>query len=146
MLSPKETVSFPVPFAHRAALQRPLLMVAVQAGFPSPAEDYVDSALDLNERLVRNPASTYFVRVSGNSMEPAIPNGALLVVDCSLPPTSGKVVVVVLDGEMTVKRFRRTGLRISLHAENPNYQPIEVGSGQDFEVFGVVVAVVNERP
>ena len=123
---------------------RPLFSCKVEAGFPSPADDYIESALDLNAHLVRNPASTFFVRVSGESMTGAgIASGDLLVVDRSLTPESGNVVIAVLDGEMTVKRLWRDGGRVELRPENPAYAPIRLSGAMELDVWGVVRHVVH---
>src|SRR5471030_2397814 len=88
---------------------RPLFAARVPAGFPSPADDYIERSLDLNEHLIRHPAATFFVRASGDSMTGSIHSGDLLVVDRSLEAADGSVVIAVIDGELTVKRLRRRG-------------------------------------
>ena len=132
-------------FAPGPALRRPLLLVRVAAGFPSAAEDYIDRPLDLNKRLVANPPATYFLRVAGESMAPTIPDGALLVVDCSRQPWPGCVVVAAVHGELTIKRFQRRDGRPVLVPDNPGYPVIELPE-TDGAVWGVVTAVINERP
>ncbi|NBV97667.1 MAG: LexA family transcriptional regulator, partial [Verrucomicrobia bacterium] len=93
-------VEAPIPFAKRKSLKLPLFSAKVQAGFPSPADDHMERSLDLNEELIRNPASTFFVRVKGDSMRDAgIHTGDILVVDRSLTPTDRKIVVAMIDGE-----------------------------------------------
>ncbi|MDA0859295.1 MAG: translesion error-prone DNA polymerase V autoproteolytic subunit, partial [Verrucomicrobia bacterium] len=100
-------VDAPIPFARRTELSLPLFSARVQAGFPSPADDHLERSIDLNEELIRNPAATFFVRVKGESMQDAgIASGDILVVDRSLAPTDRKIVVAMIDGEFTVKRFR----------------------------------------
>jgi len=119
-------------------------MSRVVAGFPSPAEDFVEGSLDLNEYLVRHPAATFFVRVTGDSMIGAgIHPEDLLIVDRSLEPTDRRVVIAILNGELTVKRLRRRGDRIFLEAENDRYKPIEVTEANDFSVWGVVTSVIH---
>ena len=116
----------------------------VSAGFPSPADDYLDQKLDLNEHLVKHPAATFFVRAIGDSMLGAgIHSGDLLVVDRSLEATSGRIVIAALDGELTVKRLREQGETVYLLPENPNYETITVKAESDFEIWGVVTAVVH---
>lgn len=124
--------------------KRPLFESRVAAGFPSPAEDYIDKKLDLNELLVPHPASTFFVRVEGDSMLGAgIHSGDILVVDRSIKASDGKVIIAVLEGELTVKRFKRKNNRILLLPENKDYDPIEVTPEQNFEVWGVVTNVIH---
>ena len=114
------------------------------AGFPSPADDYLEGKLDLNRHLIKHPAATFFVRVTGDSMIGAgIHSGDLLVVDRSLEPADKHVVVAVLDGELTVKRlFKQNGV-LRLLPENQNYQPIEITAQQSIEIWGVVTSVIH---
>src|SRR2546423_264059 len=103
-------------------LARPLFMVSVSAGLPSPAEDYIEGKLDLNRHLIKHPAATFFVRVSGDSMiEAGIHTGDLLVVDRSLEAVDGNVIVAALDGELTVKRLYTRGKALRLLPANSNY-------------------------
>jgi DNA polymerase V len=126
---------------------RPLFTCGVSAGFPSPAEDHVDQKLDLNEFLIPHPASTFFVRVAGDSMiRASINNNDILVVDRSLEATNGKIIIAIVNGEMTVKRFVRKDTFCQLVAENSNYQPIEITEDSDFEVWGVVTSVIHQFP
>jgi DNA polymerase V len=116
----------------------------VSAGYPSPAEDYIEGKLDLNLHLVKNPDATFYVRVSGDSMTGAgIHSGDLLVVDRSLDPVSGRIVIAVLNGELTVKRLFVEGDRLILNAENENYPPIEVTEPQELSIWGVATSVVH---
>ena len=111
----------------------------VPAGFPSPAEDYLETPLDLREFLIENPAATFLMRVDGDSMKDAgIQDGDLLVVDRAAKPVTGSVVVVAVNGEYTVKRLRRGPDCVWLEPANPRYQPICVSIGEDLHVFGVV--------
>ena len=122
----------------------PLFLARVSAGFPSPADDYVESALDLNAYLVRNAVATFMVKVGGDSMAGAgIVDGDVLVVDRSEEAVHGKIVVAVLDGEMTVKRLQiRNGER-RLVPENPKYKPLRIEPGQELRIWGVVVGVAR---
>jgi DNA polymerase V len=130
-------------FGSRLAV--PLAGESVPAGFPSPAEEYLEKRLDLNEHLVARPESTYFVRVSGDSMIGAgIHHGDLLVVDRSLDPRPGNVVIALVDGEFTVKRLRRTAIGLELAPENPEYGVIPLSEETDFQVWGVVLHVVHK--
>jgi DNA polymerase V len=126
----------------------PLVVSAVEArvpaGFPSPADDYLERPLDLNEFLVRNKPATFLMRVEGDSMIGAgIHHGNLLVVDRSIEATSGHVVVVAVDGEYMVKRLRRTPECVWLDSENPHFRAIRVDSDADLHVFGVVVHAIH---
>jgi DNA polymerase V len=122
-----------------------LFEAAVPAGFPSPAADYEQDKLDLNKHLVKNPAATFFVRVTGDSMIGAgIHDGDLLVVDRSLEPRDKNIVIAVLDGELTVKRIRLTRGKIILEPENENYFAQEIGRENEFEVWGVVTNVIHK--
>ena len=122
----------------------PLYLSRIKAGFPSPAEDYVDKKLDLNEHLIKHPASTFFVKVKGDSMVGAgINSGDILIVDRSLEPKDKRIVVAVVNGDFTVKRISKRGDKLSLLSENPKYSPIEIKDGMDFEVWGVVVHVIH---
>ena len=126
------------------ACERPLFMVPVKAGFPSPADDYVEGRLDLNAYLVKHPAATFFVRVAGDSMIGAgIHPDDILVVDRSLEPVDKRVVIAVVDGELTVKRLRIMKDRIVLMAENDAYPPLEIHPDMNFEIWGVVTTVIH---
>lgn len=122
----------------------PLFGYAVQAGFPSPADDYVEDYLDLNKLLIQNKSATFFLRVKGDSMINAgIHNGDIIVVDRSVEPVDGSVVVAVVDSELTVKRLVwRNGIA-ELHAENPKYAPIRFKEGQELTIWGVVTSAVH---
>jgi DNA polymerase V len=123
---------------------RPLHVATVSAGFPSPAEDYVEGLLDLNKHLIQHPAATYFVRVAGDSMiEAGIHSGDLLIVDRSLEPQDKNVVIANLNGELTVKRIRLLRGKITLVPENKSYSPQSIGRNTDFEVWGVVRYVIH---
>ncbi len=122
----------------------PVFLGRLPAGFPSPADDYIEGKLDLNRHLIKHPAATFFVRVTGDSMIGAgIHSGDLLVVDRSLEAADRHVVVAVLDGELTVKRlFKQHGV-LRLLPENLNYQPIEISGQHTFEIWGVVTSVIH---
>ena len=122
----------------------PLAGERVAAGFPSPAEDYVDVGIDLNDQLIRHPTSTFFLRVSGDSMTSAgIHDGDLLVVDRSLDPRPGRVVVAVLDGGFTLKRLMRHQGRLRLEAANPSYPALDLQSCDDVQIWGVAIHVIH---
>ena len=117
----------------------------VQAGFPSPANDYFENKLDLNELVIQHPAATFFVRVEGESMANAdIHSGDILVVDRSIEPASGKIVIAVIDGEFTVKRLIIENSRAFLVPENSNYPTLKIEEEADFQVWGVVTYVIHK--
>lgn len=129
---------------HHRFYQLPFYTTAVAAGFPSPAEDDSADSLDLNELLIKHPVATFFLRVSGNSMIKAgIHHGDILIVDRSLEPIHGKVVIASLNGELTVKRLHREGKKIQLVAENNAYPPIEITEEMDLRIWGVVTNVIH---
>jgi DNA polymerase V len=122
----------------------PLYGSLVPAGFPSPADDFLEKKIDLNEYMIRNQAATFLVRVSGDSMSGAgICDGDILVVDRSVSPRSQHIIVGALDGEFTVKRFIKEGKRLLLQPENPTYPTIEIKPEQDFTVWGVVTFAIH---
>lgn len=123
----------------------PYLSSPVSAGFPSPADDFIDTKLDLNEHLIRHPSATFFVTVSGDSMEGAgILNQDLCIVDKSLDPWDGAIIIAALGGELTIKRLRITPLGPELHPENSKYPIIKPSDSEDFLVWGVVTSVIHQ--
>jgi len=122
-----------------------LFVAAVPAGFPSPAADYEEDKLDLNKHLIKNPAATFFVRVTGDSMVGAgIHHEDLLVIDRSIEPKDKNVVIAVVAGELTVKRIRIKSRKITLEPENLNYSAQEIAEDTEFEVWGVVTSVIHK--
>ena len=122
----------------------PLASSTVAAGFPSPADDYIDVGIDLNETLIRHPSSTFFLRVSGDSMvEAGIQHGDLLVVDRSLEARPGHVVVAVLDGAFTLKRLARHQGRLRFEAANSAYPPLELHHCGDVQIWGVAIHAIH---
>ena len=116
----------------------------VRAGFPSPADDYVEAFLDLNEHLIEHKDATFFVQATGDSMTGAgIQEGNLLVVDRALEARHGDIVIAVIDGDLTVKRLEKRRGRIRLMAENQAYAPIEFTEGQELTIWGVVTSVIQ---
>ena len=115
------------------------------AGFPAPGDDQVENILDINDLVVQNPASTFFVRVAGDSMEGAgIFHGDVLVIDRSKEPKDGRIVVAAVNGELVVKRLGiRNGIQLLL-SENEAYDPIQVGDGEECFIWGVVVGSVRQ--
>lgn len=117
----------------------PLMAFKAPAGFPSPADDYLDRPLDFNELLIQNPAATFAVRVAGDSMIGAgIFPEDIAIVDRSVAPKDKSIVLALLDGEFTIKRYRRRSGKIWLQAENPAYKDIVIDGDMSFEVWGVV--------
>lgn len=122
----------------------PLAVAKVQAGFPSPADDYLEDTLDLNEYLIKHPAATFFVRVQGESMiDAGIHQNDLLIIDRSIIAKSNDLVVCILDGDFTLKRILFNGESISLVSANRRYPLIKISREQDFEVWGVVKHVIH---
>ncbi|MDR5900257.1 translesion error-prone DNA polymerase V autoproteolytic subunit [Halomonas vilamensis] len=144
-------MSLPVSLLGRADVAAvphplPLFTSAVRAGFPSPADDHLDTDLDLHRHVVKHPAATYFVRVEGDSMiGDGIHPGDLLVVDRSLDALPGRILVIAVDGELTVKCLERVGQRAYLRASNPAYPPIPL-DGRESHVWGVVTHVLHSLP
>lgn len=123
----------------------PELLTCVPAGFPSPADDYADRNLDLNDYLIKNRAASFYIRVAGESMRDAgILSGDILLVDRSLEPAHNKIVVALINNEMAVKRLRRNRQGVFLVSENPEYPPLEITEDMDAAVWGVVAAVIRK--
>jgi DNA polymerase V len=121
-----------------------LFLVPVSAGYPSPADDYLDGALDLNQHLIAHPTATFFVRVAGESMrEAGIHSGDVLIVDRALTPTDGSVVIAVVNGDLTVKRLSKRRGQLRLMPENAQYPPLPITETTAFEVWGVVTYVIH---
>ncbi|MDD5319491.1 MAG: translesion error-prone DNA polymerase V autoproteolytic subunit [Methylococcales bacterium] len=135
-------IFYPSRTLRRIAL--PLFTGKVAAGFPSPADDYVEKTLDLNELLVQKPAATFFVRAQGESMLGAgIHPNDILVVDRSIEPVPGKIVICALNGELTVKRLERNNEQWQLKAENPAYPDIVIHEDLEMVIWGVVTNVIH---
>jgi DNA polymerase V len=136
-----------IPALNPAAAKRPLFASNVPAGFPSPADDYIECELDLNEFFIPHPSSTFFVRAVGDSMNRAgIFDNTILSVDRSLDADHGSIVIAVVNNEMTVKRLHKKGREIALlpESDNPEHQPITFKNGDDLIVWGVVNAVMQK--
>lgn len=131
-------------FVQYKGYQLPLYGSKVSAGFPSPADDHIERTLDLNIHLIRHPSATFFVRASGQSMIGAgIHNNDILVVDRSVEPIHGKIVIAAIQGELTVKRLIKKNNILYLMPENDNYPPIEVKPEQEIFIWGVVTYVIH---
>ena len=141
---PESQVERVLRFVGEREYALPLYASGVSAGFPSPADDYLEGVLDLNSHPVREPAATFFVRARGDSMiEAGIHDGDLLVVDRSVEATDGKVVIVSVNGELTVKRLRRSKGKSWLLPENPDYPPIALHEEDETHLWGVVTNVIH---
>lgn len=123
----------------------PLMESGASCGFPSPAEQYASTPLDLNTLLVKNPEATFFVRAEGNSMTGAgIQNGDILVVDRSLEPASGSIVIACIDNEFTVKYLRQDQRGTVLEPANPEYPELILVPGMELRIFGVVTGCIHQ--
>jgi len=121
-----------------------LIGQGISAGFPSPADDFKEVRISLDKELVKNTESTFYARVSGDSMENAgLSDGDLLVIDRSLRPENKKIAVCYLEGEFTVKRIIKKKGRIYLKPENKNYKEIEIKDGDELLVWGIVTYVIK---
>ncbi len=122
----------------------PLVSSKVEAGFPSFADDHIDKNIDLNSYLIKHPAATFFVRASGNSMQNVgIFDNDLLIVDRSLSPTNGKIVIAAIDGYLTVKRLKIKNKEIYLVAENDEYPAIKISENNNIYIWGIVTNVIH---
>jgi DNA polymerase V len=132
------------PFERHRSQALPLVTARISAGFPSPADDYIEKKLDLNELLIKHPAATFFVRVAGNSMLNAgMHSGDILIVDRALEPADKKIVIAIVHGELTVKRIKKKADALFLMPENEAYKPIAVTPEMNCEVWGVVTHVIH---
>ena len=119
--------------------------ITTASGFPSPADDYIDNALDLNQHLIKHPAATFFVRAKGDSMcELGILTGDILIVDRSLSPKDNSIVIAELNGEFIVKRLKIIAGRGFLYAANNKYKPIPIADLDNFQFWGVVTYAIHE--
>jgi len=126
-------------------LVRPLMAAKIPAGFPSPAQDYVEGRLDLNEHLIMHEASTFFVRADGYSMIGAgIHPDDILIVDRALEAAHNRIIIAIVDGELTVKRLKIEADEYWLVPENNDYPPLRIHEGIDFTIWGVVTYVIHK--
>tara|TARA_R110000868_G_scaffold138329_1_gene352317 strand:- start:38329 stop:38850 length:522 start_codon:yes stop_codon:yes gene_type:complete len=124
--------------------QIPFYESTVSAGTPFGVTDHIDRKLDLNEHLIQHPAATFFVRASGKSMLNAgIDEGDMLIVDKSLEVKNGKIIIAVVNGDLTVKRYQRYGDTVTLIAENDEFEDIKLGEGEELNVWGVVTNIIK---
>ena len=130
--------------SDKLPINLPLYSCKISAGFPSPADDHLEKNLDLNSYLIKNPTATFFVRVNGDSMINAgIHDNDILIVDRSLKPSHGKIVIAVVDGQMTVKRLYKQSGKLFLIPENKNFKPIEITENMSMEIWGVVITAIH---
>lgn len=135
---------YAVPDLDAPALEIPLYLSPAACGFPSPAQDYVEQTIDLNQVCIQHPAATFYVRACGYSMVgEGIHDGDLLVIDRAIKASHGAVVLACLDGEFTVKKLQETPIP-ALLPSNPDFQPIYLQEGQELEIFGVVTFVIHK--
>lgn len=128
-------------------VQLPLFADSIPAGFPSPAQDYEEARLDLNEHIILRPEATFLLRVKGHSMiEANIRDGDIVVVDRSITPRHGHIVIAEVDGGFTIKTLWRQGGVVKLLPANPRYQPITFPEGTELVIFGVVTWILHKAP
>jgi DNA polymerase V len=121
------------------------LVAGVKAGFPSPAADYLEEAIDLNRYVIRNKAATFYARIDGNSMEPILSNNDLVVVDRSLSPVDGDIALCYIDGEFTVKTIQRTPNAVYLIPANRQYDPITVTKDNELIIWGIITHSIRKH-
>ena len=125
---------------YSTAMQLPLFDTGISAGFPSPADDFIELSIDLNKHLIKHKDTTFFAKVKGHSMKNVgIFDGDLLVIDKSLEPQDGRIAICQIDGEFTIKRIKKEENVIWLIAENEDYKPIKVTPENDFVIWGIVI-------
>lgn len=133
------TLKFFIP-DYSSKLELPFFDVGISAGFPSPADDFIELTIDLNRQFIKNKDTTFFARVKGHSMKNAgIYDGDLLIIDKSLEPQNNKIAICQIDGEFTVKRIKIEDNIVWLIAENEAYKPIKVTPENDFMIWGIVI-------
>jgi len=127
-------------------LMPPLVESCISAGFPSPAENYFEEPLDLNSFLIQNPPATFFIKVSGKSMEPEIIEGDILLVDKSANVRNNDIVIAEIDGEFTLKRFFRQGNSALLIPDNKCYPTITLfdSTDSDLRIWGKVMSIIRK--
>lgn len=125
---------------YSTELELPYVDVGISAGFPSPADDFIELTIDLNRELIKHKDSTFFAKVKGNSMKNAgIFDGDLLIIDKSLEPQDGKIAICQIDGDFTVKRIKKENDVVWLIAENEDYKPIKVTVENELMIWGIVI-------
>tara|TARA_B100000242_G_C43014944_1_gene471938 strand:+ start:512 stop:1078 length:567 start_codon:yes stop_codon:yes gene_type:complete len=145
MRIPVSKIDNVINFINNSNISLPLYSSKVPAGFPSPADDHMEGKLDLNTHLIKHPTATFFVKASGESMLGAgIHDGDILVVDRSLEPRKGRVVIAAVDGQLTVKRLQKKGSKTFLVPENKKFRSIELSENNDVMIWGVVTNVIHK--
>lgn len=130
---------------NQATYQLPVFASKIQAGFPSPADDYIEGYLDLNTQFIKHPAATFVLQAIGDSMKEAgIFSGDWLLVDRSIEPSDGRIVIAAVNGELTVKRLLKREGRVQLLPANPQFKPIDITEECEMVVWGVVTLVLHE--
>ena len=138
----------PIISIHQVSLattvKLPLVASGISAGFPSPADDFMDTSIDLNKICIKNPATTFFGRVTGNSMKDAgIHHGDLMIIDKSLSPKNGSIAVCYIDGEFTVKTIKIESDCCWLIPANPAYKAMKITKDNDFIIWGIVTHIIK---
>lgn len=145
LLHQSKTLTFFSPKSASQDLSAVLVDSGISAGFPSPADDFKEQRISLDEELVKNKEATFYARVSGQSMIGAgLEDNDLLVIDRSLEPENNKIAVCFLDGEFTVKRLRVSGSEVWLQPENPDYPIIKITEANNFVIWGIVTNVIKK--
>lgn len=128
----------------KTTLALPYVEEGISAGFPSPALDFIDTTIDLNRHLIKNPSATFYGKVKGVSLKNAgIDDSDLLIIDRSLEPRDGKIAVCFIDGEFTAKRLKIVGKKVWLMPENEDYQPLEVTADNELIIWGIIIHVIK---
>ena len=120
------------------------IKTANATGFGAAADDYMERGIDLNEQLIMNKPATFFFRMKGDAMNDAgILEDDVLIVDRSIPPVNGRIVVAAVDGELLIRRYQQTFNKVTLCAENKKYKPIEIGEFNNYSTWGIVTCVIH---
>lgn len=144
ILNNKNFSVFKVPYITTTT-EIKLISTPINAGFPSPADDYIEDIIDLNMLMIKHPSSTYILKVKGASMiDAGIFDKSLIIVDASLQTLNNDIAVCIIDGEFTLKRISIEGSKIYLMPENKSYKPIEIKEGSNLTVWGVITWVLNK--
>lgn len=146
-MNPSQTFTIDISHADTGRkLSLPYADHGIQAGFPSPAQDYISEAIDLNDEVVRHPAATFYGRVNGDSMiDEGIEDGDLIVIDRAIEPSDGDLAVCYVDGDFTLKRIKIEPDRIWLIPANETFDPILITSDSRFSIWGVVTFVIKRK-